>query len=578
MARKLTALLLCAVMLAFTGCVTQLAKELSTDEVIPAKLVMEAVTDLQAENLRKLCKVWGYIKYSHPDFILGRRDWDLDLLTLIPVVYAADNPSEVNDILETWVFGLNSHWYKEVTTSFTWDSMGEEYRQYQADTDWLDDQDYLGAALAAKLPKFRRVPARNRSKAPVYFSYSSFSDFSNEKSYEDMDYSDGRFRLLGLFRLWNAIEYYFPYLDIMDDNWNDLLLEYIPLILQGTDKQSYELTLAALSAKLHDGHIGFTDMTFLFNEFGYFKAPVELIKADGRQAVKEIINGYEDICALRPGDVILAMDGVAIEDVIADRVRYLSVPNNDKLKMLYFGILLRSHNETAEITVLRDGEEITLEVIMHRTITYPEDTMLSHEILEGNIGLINPAAFKTGELPEIMTNLADTVGLIVDLRQYPGGSLTYELADYLVGKYMASAIPAYPSQVVPGAFYTDKPMFAGGLISDEVYYYDKPVVVLMDEHTQSNAEFTVMALRNGSNVTVMGDNSIGADGNVTYLPLPGGNTFRFTGLGVYTPEGGQTQRIGLTPDIYIEQTAAALKEGRDEYIEAAIEHIIEQLK
>ena len=83
-----------------------------------------------------------------------------------------------------------------------------------------------------------------------------------------------------------------------------------------------------------------------------------------------------------------------------------------------------------------------------------------------------------------------------------------------------------------------------------------------------------MSLRNGPNVTVIGSNSIGADGNVTYLPLPGGLSVRFTGLGVYTPEGGQTQRIGLSPDIYVERTIAGVRDKRDELMEAAISYIM----
>ena len=39
--------------------------------------------------------------------------------------------------------------------------------------------------------------------------------FSKEQSYPDMDYSDSGYRLLGLFRMWNALEYYFPYHDLL---------------------------------------------------------------------------------------------------------------------------------------------------------------------------------------------------------------------------------------------------------------------------------------------------------------------------------------------------------------------------
>ena len=59
----------------------------------------------KAENLEKLCKVWGYTKYTHPAFLLGERDWDEELLKLIPVVSKA-KAKKVNDILHEWFVSL----------------------------------------------------------------------------------------------------------------------------------------------------------------------------------------------------------------------------------------------------------------------------------------------------------------------------------------------------------------------------------------------------------------------------------------------------------------------------------------
>ncbi len=92
----------------------------------------------------------------------------------------------------------------------------------------------------------------------------------------------------------------------------------------------------------------------------------------------------------------------------------------------------------------------------------------------------------------------------------------------------------------------------------------------------SNAEYTVMSLQNAENVTVMGEETIGADGNVVRLPLPGNIELLFTSLGVYTPEMGQTQRIGLSPDIEVYPTVEGIKEGRDELLEAAVAYIQKQ--
>ena len=40
----------------------------------------------EVQNLEKLCKVWGYVKYTHPVFLTGEKDWDTELIALIPQV------------------------------------------------------------------------------------------------------------------------------------------------------------------------------------------------------------------------------------------------------------------------------------------------------------------------------------------------------------------------------------------------------------------------------------------------------------------------------------------------------------
>ena len=60
----------------------------------------------------------------------------------------------------------------------------------------------------------------------------------------------------------------------------------------------------------------------------------------------------------------------------------------------------------------------------------------------------------------------------------------------------------------------------------------------------------------------------------TYLYGPEGNILQFSGVGILTAEGEQTQRVGLSPDIYVEPTVSGIKEGKDELIEAAVQYII----
>lgn len=105
------------------------------------------------------------------------------------------------------------------------------------------------------------------------------------------------------------------------------------------------------------------------------------------------------------------------------------------------------------------------------------------------------------------------------------------------------------------------------------HFYTQKVVLLINERTQSRPEFAVMCLRNDPKVTVIGSNSVGADGDVAYIPLPGDLFLCFTAHGIYHPDGGQTQRVGLSPDIEVYPTIQGIREGRDELMEAAVQYL-----
>jgi C-terminal processing protease CtpA/Prc len=46
-----------------------------------------------------------------------------------------------------------------------------------------------------------------------------------------------------------------------------------------------------------------------------------------------------------------------------------------------------------------------------------------------------------------------------------------------------------------------------------------------------------------------------------------------SGIGVYYPDGKETQRIGIVPDIEVKPTIRGILEGKDELLEKAIETI-----
>ena len=97
-----------------------------------------------------------------------------------------------------------------------------------------------------------------------------------------------------------------------------------------------------------------------------------------------------------------------------------------------------------------------------------------------------------------------------------------------------------------------------GLAPQQPHYNGK-VVILVDEVTQSQAEYTTMAFRTAPGAIVIGSTTAGADGNVSMVPLPGGLSSYISGIGVFYPDNRPTQRVGIIPDIEVRSTIAGCR-------------------
>lgn len=132
------------------------------------------------------------------------------------------------------------------------------------------------------------------------------------------------------------------------------------------------------------------------------------------------------------------------------------------------------------------------------------------------------------------------------------------------------ALATNGSLLYPGLFTFDQTSKVGKKNEE---YYKGEKVILVNEFTQSHAEFTTMRYKQAPNAIVMGSTTAGADGNYSIITLPGGLKAIFTGLGIYYPDKSETQQIGIVPDIEVKSTIQGIREGRDEVLEAAIDYI-----
>lgn len=535
-------------------------------------LSADTLTERQSRDLLKLCKVWGLAKYYHPAVVSGELDWDAALFPVMQQVLSSGSDDETNRILLDWLRSLGD--FSEGTPPQT------TTVQMPADTGWTADEGYWSADLSALLQKTTKtyIAARENSYATTDPAL-GLAQFGKENAYIHMDYADSGYRLLSLFRAWNIIEYYYPYRAVIADDWDAAFLSSLPLYVSGTDKATYLQACEEFGTRIRDSHVTIKGggSAANFSGQGTYLAPLTILQAEGEVVVEHVQAASGMTSGAKPGDVIRAIDGVPIEALIDQYSKVKARSRDDVLVFDFQNLLLRTNKTTMSLSVLRDGQ--TVEVSVPCSKGYIDNLTAAPAELDERIGYINPGKVKRADVPALMESMMDKQGIIFDLRNYPEEFTIYDFCAYLMPKPVPFCMISAVNYTVPGEFLriqTDESgsntMLTG---TDNPDYYKGKVAILMDERSMSQSEFTIMALRQAPNAAVIGSNSIGADGNVTSFSLPGGLSLTMTGLGVYTPDGAETQRVGLTPDIYAAPTIKGLREGRDELVEAAEQYLLE---
>ena len=178
-------------------------------------------------------------------------------------------------------------------------------------------------------------------------------------------------------------------------------------------------------------------------------------------------------------------------------------------------------------------------------------------------------------------DFSNTKGLIIDLRCYPNIKKIkgYLNIPQLYKKPVKFANLTSTNYLRPGLFKCFEEYYTNvfkDISSDhfvKTAFYKGKVILLINEITESHAEFMAMMYRCSPTATIIGSTTAGADGDVSIIPLLGNMQTTISGLGVYYPDGRETQRVGIVPDIVVKPTIKGIREGKDEVMERAIELI-----
>ena len=176
---------------------------------------------------------------------------------------------------------------------------------------------------------------------------------------------------------------------------------------------------------------------------------------------------------------------------------------------------------------------------------------------------------KAADVANYISAAADAKALIVDIRNYPSEFVVFVLGELLVDAPTPFVRFTHADLARPGAFVWGEPIS----LTPRAPHFGGRVIILVDEMTMSQAEYTALALRAASRAIIVGARTTGADGNLSNIPLPGNLRAAFSGLGVYLPGRKPTQQVGVPVDVPCPYTIAGIRAGRDEILECALREV-----
>ena len=366
------------------------------------------------------------------------------------------------------------------------------------------------------------------------------------------------------YEAWASIDQNFYDVDFHGIDWaakRDYYAKFLPYV---RCRENLVTIVNDMLGELNSSHLGFssTGAEQTSPKTRTFSMETGIIwNRSNPYSVERVVAGspasYVDV-DIRKGDVLVAVNGVRVNPNV-NREKYLSGPIKET---------------EAKFTFSRKGEEfdIKLHVITYSSLKY----FLYEEWEERNrqqvykngkerIAYIHMSDMGVGELSnfyrDMHTQMVGKEALILDLRYNNGGNVHKEVIDMLAQKahfnwrYRDFAANAHPN----------------------ITLGDRPVIVLVNERSLSDAEVTSNGIKELGLATIVGTETYRWIIFTTSGKMLDGSMLRLPAWGCYSLDGKDLEATGVKPDIYVKNTFEDRLKDKDPQLEMAIKEALKQL-
>ena len=326
---------------------------------------------------------------------------------------------------------------------------------------------------------------------------------------------------------WRTVNDNFAYFHKRKTDWEKVKVIYQPEVDTIKSRDGFVHLLEKANNELYNGHVFLNTNTNSSNRLIPSGADLKVAVIDKQFVVNEVRTGYNsDLAGIRKGMRIIKYNGIPIRSAIEGLLPKSTKNINDEMLEYAANMLLAgTHDKSRVITAIVNGREqdIMPDAVANRSDQHT-DLLLESQRLGGNIGYIkvNNSLGDTDlikKFDDAVDGLIDSSGLILDLRETPGGGNT-TVARAIMGRFVEKEL-AYQKHI-----YTDEEKQTGikrttlEIVSPRGKIYKKPMIVLVGYWTGSMGEGLAIGFDAMKRAKIAGTLMAGLLGEIYTFEMP----------------------------------------------------------
>lgn len=292
---------------------------------------------------------------------------------------------------------------------------------------------------------------------------------------------------------------------------------------------------------------------------GSFSGIGAVMTQDASSGVITITQVYDDSPAkkagIKAGDILYRVEEKTVTGKDLDKV--VSWIKGKKGTKVNLTLLRGTNSDKIKVTATRD-------VINVETVKY--------KVLENQIGYISISEFDSvtgAQFAKALKQLQKKHigGLVVDLRNNPGGSLSTvcDILDSILPKGLI-------------VYTKDKNGKKEEYTSDEKHRLNLPMSVLVNGQSASASEIFAGAVQDYGKAEIIGTQTYGKGVVQNLFDLKDGTCVKLTTSEYFTPKGRNIDGKGITPDVKIEYKYNAKDPKADNQLDKAVSVVKDKIK